>query len=342
MKKLISGLLFIVLPACGWLNQPCAEPCPPGTACVAGVCISPGPTPTPTPPTPTPPPTAVCPDPPRWGEALGFTVQQAEREDLEAIINGAFTGLGYRHEQVLPLVNGCNWNSRVFYQGLQDEIRRRGYCAYSNDDGTKADAIHIVTKDGKTALTHHMLNFGGCRIRLASQENYHGDWSINSDPALIPSPTPTPTPTPGPLPPPCGEPIPGPVAVFKVGIHNRGPNWTTLDSTPLVGRVEGTGLTRDHEYCRKIGFTDGRGYCPARPEGHPERFACEALALGGSVEWFWNDRSLDLFEVDSIVRPDNRFMLLVRPELRGTAKVCAPKREIAPGHIVHVCGEITL
>ena len=55
-------------------------------------------------------------------------------------------------------------------------------------------------------------------------------------------------------------------------IHIRGANRWTLDTTPLVGP--------DGDYCRKIGYTDGRLYCPIRTEGTSDRIACETYAVG--------------------------------------------------------------
>ena len=117
--------------------------------------------------------------------------------------------------------------------------------------------------------------------------------------ALIPSapaPQPTPTPTPGavpdedPLPASpgrpadagggasagCGEPAPPAVTQINVSVHGRQADRVLLDSTPLVGP--------DAAYCRQIGFTDGRLYCPVRPEGHPERVACEAARVGRAAD----------------------------------------------------------
>jgi hypothetical protein len=54
-------------------------------------------------------------------------------------------------------------------------------------------------------------------------------------------------------------------------IHLRGPSKYTLDATPLVAGVD---------YCAQIGYTDGRSRCPVRPEGHPDRVACETYAVG--------------------------------------------------------------
>jgi hypothetical protein len=110
--------------------------------------------------------------------------------------------------------------------------------------------------------------------------------------ALIPTapaPQPTPTPTPGAVPDDdiivvtpggdgggatsgtCAEPFPPPVSRFNVKVHSHQVDRYVLDATPLVGP--------DAEYCRRIGFPD-RTICPVRPEGDPERQACEAALVG--------------------------------------------------------------
>src|SRR5574340_917553 len=89
-------------------------------------------------------------------------------------------------------------------------------------------------------------------------------------PKPSPTPTPSPTATPGPTPTPtptagkCGAPLPN-VSRMNVKVHMRGPTRDTLDSTPIVGP--------DIDYCRQIGFDDGRSFCPVRPEGAPDRAA---------------------------------------------------------------------
>jgi hypothetical protein len=110
--------------------------------------------------------------------------------------------------------------------------------------------------------------------------------------ALIPTapaPQPSPTPTPGAVPDDeiivvdpggdgggatsgtCGEPFPPPVSRFNVKVHSHQSDRYVLDATPLVGP--------NAEYCRSIGFPD-RTFCPVRPEGDPERQACEAALVG--------------------------------------------------------------
>ncbi|MGE5126817.1 MAG: hypothetical protein ACM3PV_11035 [Betaproteobacteria bacterium] len=99
-------------------------------------------------------------------------------------------------------------------------------------------------------------------------------------PAASPSPSPSADPGAQATPPPatgegsgeCGEPLPPPVTSIGVKVHIRGTENWILDSTPLVGP--------DLEYCRKIGFTDNRSVCPVRPEGNPQRSACELYAIG--------------------------------------------------------------
>jgi hypothetical protein len=95
-------------------------------------------------------------------------------------------------------------------------------------------------------------------------------------PTPVPTPTPAPTPTPDPNVPPegsgCGQPYPPMITRFSVKIHLKDKDWWTIDSTPLVGP--------NGDYCFSIGFTDGRTICPVRPEGAPDREACELWRTG--------------------------------------------------------------
>ena len=117
--------------------------------------------------------------------------------------------------------------------------------------------------------------------------------------APAPKPTPTPPtpeeePEPSPTPSPadgsgCGNPLPPPLSALNVKVHIRGAEAWILDSTPLVGP--------DAAYCAKIGFTDGRAMCAVRPEGHPEREACELYVTGRAADtgrpgptWYFGGR----------------------------------------------------
>jgi hypothetical protein len=108
---------------------------------------------------------------------------------------------------------------------------------------------------------------------------------IPAVPATQPSPTPAPTPTPeSPLPGTpgtgggdgdpgsCGTPVPPAVSRINLKIYNSSRDRVTLDATPQVGP--------NIAYCKAIGYTDGRSFCPVRPDGHRERLACEAARVG--------------------------------------------------------------
>lgn len=154
----------------------------------------------------------------------------------------------------------------------------------------------------------------------------------------VTTPTPTPSPTPSPLAG-CPSPVPGPLARWEAKIHNRGPNWWTLDSTPLVGP--------DAEFCKAIGFTDARRYCPPRAEGTPEAIirACNELVVGEPANypmWFWNGQRVpratdtgipSIEDVQHDENPFNPYHLLVRPGKHGNADVCGKG---------DVCGRVVL
>jgi len=126
-----------------------------------------------------------------------------------------------------------------------------------------------------------------------------------------------------PAPPPpvasCPAPTPGPLSKFDAKVHNHGPNWTTLDSTPLVGP--------DQDFCAAIGFRDGRRFCPPRAEGTPEAElrACNELVVGEPF-WTWNGARVpkdgEPGQIEGVQHDDNPYHLLVRPTLHGTATVC--------------------
>jgi len=104
-----------------------------------------------------------------------------------------------------------------------------------------------------------------------------------------------------------------------VKIHIYGANRLILDSTPLVGP--------DADYCKKIGFTDGRRYCPARPEGHNERYACDGMLMGQADDtgrvgptWFVDHKPC-VIENGCENHPDNQFLSFAYK--KGLFEACA-------------------
>lgn len=95
---------------------------------------------------------------------------------------------------------------------------------------------------------------------------------------------------------------------MAVKVHIKGPSKWTLDSTPLIGPDQG--------YCTKIGFTDGRSFCPVRLEDAPDRLACEAYAIGVAKDtgrpgptWYRDDKLCTNKEDDCANHPDNQYLL---------------------------------
>jgi hypothetical protein len=102
----------------------------------------------------------------------------------------------------------------------------------------------------------------------------------NPVPTPIP-PTPSPSPTADPSIPPassgCTPPYPTAIGRVDVKGHLKDKTFWTMDATPLVGP--------DPLYCMAIGFTDGRRYCPVRPEGGPaDRTPCENWIVGNAKD----------------------------------------------------------
>ena len=151
-------------------------------------------------------------------------------------------------------------------------------------------------------------------------------------PAPAPAPAPTPEATPTPAPPPsgsgCGNPLPPEVSRMNTKIHLRGANKWTLDTTPLVGP--------DGDYCRKIGFTDGRLFCAIRTEGTSDRIACETYAVGTARDtgrsgptWY-RDGQLCTGEISGCQNhEDNQYLLYVYKG--GLYKACTRDG---------ICGEV--
>ena len=173
----------------------------------------------------------------------------------------------------------------------------------------------------------------------AATPNPNGSTPVLGAPAPKPTPTPdpgaTPDPSASPSPPTdetagCGTPLPPELSRINVNVHQRGDNFWLLDSTPIVGP--------DAAYCAKIGFTDGRSFCPVRMEGNPEREACELYITGrahdtgrGGPTWSMDGGACTGRPVCEN-SPDNQYQLVAYKG--GTYQACGNKNG--------VCGQIVV
>jgi hypothetical protein len=153
--------------------------------------------------------------------------------------------------------------------------------------------------------------------------------SSASTPTSSPTPVvgtqPTPTPVPG-IVLPAGmtcSPTPPPLLRMQLSVFQPHGDGVLLDSKPLVPNV-------DH-YCDRVGFGDWK-FCETRPEGHPERVACDYLATGKAdtgrwgPTWIGEGKPCGAEFSLCALHPDNQFLAVAKG--KGEFKACAS--ELAP------------
>lgn len=133
--------------------------------------------------------------------------------------------------------------------------------------------------------------------------------------------TASPAPSPEPAPAACGAPLPPPLSRMNTSILLKTGLYWTLDSTPIVA---------DREYCKAAGYTDGRVACPTRPEGDPQRYACDLLAVGNAADtgrpgptWRRDGNLCTGIASGCDNDPDNQFHVRVYWQGQGNYTACA-------------------
>ena len=212
-------------------------------------------------------------------------------------------------------------------------------------------AFEAVARSRPVLLAALVLAVGACSEGTKTPTTQRMPDAASFIPAA-PAPQPTPTPVPGTTPEPtpfpgdpdpgrpggggstatagCGQPFPPSLSRINVKLHGQQSDRALLDATPLVA---------DAAYCSQIGFPD-RSLCPVRPEGHPERVACETAVVGVASDtgragptWSANGTSCTgpTGGPSCLNHPENQYLAFAYGA--GVFRACA-----ASG----VCGEITL
>lgn len=171
-------------------------------------------------------------------------------------------------DEVAPVGQG---NYRVldkdaFIDGIIANLAAAGLCAQRDPNDAYLEQIQVKADDGYSEDFDVLLSSGHAWHNLS---NYRRTCSPASFPVER-SPE---------LPPVgggCGGPYPPAVHHFWVHELTKNTTYTVIDSTPVVGP--------DGPYCKRVGFTDGRLFCAVRPEGHPERLACENWRVGVAAD----------------------------------------------------------
>ena len=219
-------------------------------------------------PTPTPPVSSSCP--------LGAGDLNAECSKTSSKLQGALLGamdlLVQQQPQLFDKTAEAGAGSgqyRVldkegYLKGLVANLIAAGYCAERDPDDGAYERILVKNENGFSenfdvlASTGHMRRGSGNYFESCTPANFPVDRGG------------LPAPGSG-----CGYPYPPPVVKMNCKVHLYGSDIYTLDSTALVG---------DPAYCAQVGFTDGRGLCPVRPEDSPERVPCETWRVGNAKD----------------------------------------------------------
>jgi hypothetical protein len=192
------------------------------------------------------------------------------------------------------------------------------------------------------ALVAAALFFTACGSNSTTTPN------PNPSATPLPGPAPVPTPTPDPLAglkAQCGEPMPTPLFGVKVSVQLDNGFRKLVDSRPVV---ENVGQGTADSYCAKVGFDARAIYCDTRPEGHPQREACDILVVGkapdtGRYGPSWSKDGKPCVNAGSETAPgctnhaENQFLVISRGP--GNLLACASETWPATGAR---CGGCTL
>jgi len=202
-------------------------------------------------------------------------------------------------------------DTESYLDNMVANIRRQGACAERDPDDFRSQ--RILAKDANDfSESFSVLSEGGFIRRGRS--------------AFVETCTPSSFPVDrvGDVPPVgsgCRRPYPPSVTRFNVKVHLRSTEYYTIDSTPIVGP--------NSDYCRAVGYTDGRSLCPVRPEDWEDRSACEDWRVGTARDtgrrgptWTNGDGQLCTGrESNCSNHPDNQYSVFVYDT--GRVNACA-------------------
>jgi hypothetical protein len=115
------------------------------------------------------------------------------------------------------------------------------------------------------------------------------------------------------------DPTPPPILRMHLKVHADSGGRTVLDSKPLVVNVD--------RYCERVGFGDWK-FCDTRPEGDPQRKACDYLVAGKAEDtsrwgptWYYGPRLCIGSPEACANHPTEQFMAIAKA--KGTFEACA-------------------
>lgn len=225
-------------------------------------------------PTPTTPPTggdsfnhASCP----IGQGDPDATCERTRERLLNVYEDALDLLVRQKPAIFDLENEAAPDTKAYLvkdkeaymEGIVANLRAAGLCAERDSDDSAQETIRIKSENDFSEDYDVLLSSGHMRRGVGAYRSSCTPSSFPLERSEDDSP---------PIGSGCGRPYPPVVTRFNCKVHIKSPEYYTLDSTPIVGH--------NAAYCAAIGYTDGRSLCPVRPEGAPDREACENWRVG--------------------------------------------------------------
>lgn len=156
----------------------------------------------------------------------------------------------------------------AYLDSMVANLVRQGLCAERDSDDPYYQRLLLKNEQGFSEAWDVLLSSGyirrggGAYVETCTPASFPLERSVNTDVPPTGSG--------------CGRPYPPPISRMACKLHLKGIEYYTLDSTALVGP--------DSNYCASVGFTDGRSICPVRPEGAPDRHACENWRTGDAKD----------------------------------------------------------
>lgn len=173
----------------------------------------------------------------RWGDVMEAVVQ--DKAASPGAWNTEQTCLSGR--PVGPAIDAA-------YGRLSSYLRPRRAAQSIDKDGKISDCLFVARDAAPYFEGVHLFEYGGGCASTNVHKAVEDLWKLKGTV--------------------CSEPVPPGVGKVSLKVHLIGPNRTVLDATQYAHSAE---------YCRAVGFTDGRLYCAFRQEGDPNREACEKL-----------------------------------------------------------------
>jgi hypothetical protein len=149
----------------------------------------------------------------------------------------------------------------AYMNGIVAVVRGRGLCAERDPDDGQQETVRMKLGNDFSESFDALLASGHMR-------RGGGAYRDSCTPAAFPAERSGDVP---PIGSGCGRPYPPPVTRLNCKVHTKGPEYFTLDSTPIVGH--------DLAYCTQMGYT-GISLCPVRPYGWADKEACENWRVG--------------------------------------------------------------